>query len=46
MLREVAADPARTEEFFTAMAGYRAPRGPHDGAESVSARRTAEPAGR
>lgn len=36
MLREVAADPARTEEFFTAMAGYPAPRGPHGGAESIS----------
>lgn len=36
MLREVAADPARTEEFFTAMAGYPAPRARQGGAESIS----------
>jgi flavin-dependent dehydrogenase len=35
MLREVAADPERTEEFFTVMAGYPAPRPRHGGAESV-----------
>ncbi len=36
MLREVAADPARTEEFFTAMAGYPVPRARRGAAESVS----------
>jgi flavin-dependent dehydrogenase len=36
MLREVAADPARTQEFFTAMAGYPPPRAPRGAAESIS----------
>lgn len=36
MLREVAADPARTEEFFTAMGGYPQPRAQQGGAESIS----------